>query len=152
MVLSLPAIQKPKWQYNLVLYSWAIKYCQCPKCPKMNRQALAQLVIASLVSTCAVVNGQSADYNPLYIGKMITMTGCNSLHLKRNQNIFPRKVWRSHSQCKRGHICTWWEDNLHPGGNRLKKHRTQKNTKSNGLQLHDTAVIRPTEILLPFYI
>ena len=109
--------------------STATKYCQCPKCPKMNRQALAQLVIASLVSTCAVVNGQSADYNPLYIGKMITRTGCNPLHLKRNQNIFPRKVWRSHSQCKRGHICTWWEDNLHPGGNRPKKHRTQKKHK-----------------------
>ena len=58
----------------------------------MNRQALAQLVIASLVSTCAVVNGQSADYNPLYIGKMITMTGCNHLHIEtKSEHIFPGK-------------------------------------------------------------
>ena len=45
----------------------------------MNRQALAQLVIASLVSTCAVVNGQSADYNPLYIGKMIILSIWNEI-------------------------------------------------------------------------
>merc|ERR1711874_869604 len=31
--------------------------------------ALVHLVFASLVAASAVVNGQSADYNPLYIGK-----------------------------------------------------------------------------------
>merc|ERR1711936_1082279 len=32
-------------------------------------EALLQLVFASLVATCGLVNGQSADYDPLYIGK-----------------------------------------------------------------------------------
>merc|ERR1712158_89045 len=44
------------------------------KSQQLPNMALAQLVIASLVSTCAVVNGQSADYNPLYIGKFEDLT------------------------------------------------------------------------------
>merc|ERR1712080_128783 len=32
-------------------------------------ETLLQLVFASLVVTCGLVNGQSADYDPLYIGK-----------------------------------------------------------------------------------
>merc|ERR1712203_1320098 len=95
------------------------------KSQQLPNMALAQLVIASLVSTCAVVNGQSADYNPLYIGKFEDLT---------------------HSV--KGDIFVLDEKTIYiQVGIGLKNTKHKNNTKSNGLQLHDTAVIRPTEIL-----
>merc|ERR1712200_194845 len=41
---------------------------------RLPNMALVQLVLASLVATFLVVNGQSADYDPLYIGKFEDLT------------------------------------------------------------------------------
>ena len=58
----------------LQLYFWGEWHCSMPfwihKIFVWSQEALLQLVFASLVATCGLVNGQSADYDPLYIGNL----------------------------------------------------------------------------------
>ena len=126
MGLSSPAIYKPKWQYHLVGQLNTVNVQNAHKWTDRPWRSW------SLQVWSPPARWSTASRRTTILSTLVRWSRWQAAILSIWNEIrtyFPRKVWRSHSQCKRGHICTWWEDNLHPGGNRPKKHRTQKKHK-----------------------
>ena len=149
MGLSLPAIQKPKWQYHLVGQLNTVNVQNAHKLTDRPWRSW------SLQVWSPPARWSTASRRTTILSTLVRWSRRQAAILSIWNEIrtyFPGK-FEDLTHSVKGDIFVLDEKTIYiQVGIGLKNTEHKNNTKSNGLQLHDTAVMRPNEILLPFYI